>query len=161
MGNPLLDISATVKPELLTKHNLKSNDAILTEEENIFNDLKDGYQVDKPILSPVLPLQSSHQSPSFAILSPVFPLQSSHQSFLCNPLTSPSFAIILPVLPLQSSHQSFLCNHLTSLLPLQSSHQSPSFAIILPVLPLQSSYQSFLCVELAVCFIFSDPVNCM
>jgi len=46
MGNPLLDISATVKPELLTKHNLKSNDAILTEEENIFNDLKDGYQVD-------------------------------------------------------------------------------------------------------------------
>jgi adenosine kinase len=46
MGNPLLDISATVKPELLTKHNLKSNDAILTEEENIFNDLKDGYQVE-------------------------------------------------------------------------------------------------------------------
>ena len=30
MGNPLLDISATVKPELLAKHNLKSNDAILT-----------------------------------------------------------------------------------------------------------------------------------
>ena len=106
MGNPLLDISATVKPELLTKHNLKSNDAILTEEENIFNDLKDGYQVDKPILSPVLSLQSSHHSPSFAILSPVFPLQSSHKSFLCNPLTSPSFAILSPVLPLQSSHQS-------------------------------------------------------
>ena len=102
MGNPLLDISATVKPELLTKHNLKSNDAILTEEENIFNDLKDGYQVDKPILSPALPLQSSHQSflcnpltsPSFAILSIVFPLKSSHQSFLCNPLTSPSFTIL-------------------------------------------------------------------
>ena len=117
MGNPLLDISATVKPELLTKHNLKSNDAILTEEENIFNDLKDGYQVDKPILSPALPLQSSHQS--------------------------------------------FLYNPLTSLLPLQSSHQSPSFAILSPVLPLQSSHQSFLCVELAVCSIFSDPVNCM
>ena len=45
MGNPLLDISATVKPELLTKHKLKSNDAILTEEENIFNDLTGGYKV--------------------------------------------------------------------------------------------------------------------
>jgi len=46
MGNPLLDISATVKPELLTKHNLKSNDAILTEDEAIFNDLTGGYSVD-------------------------------------------------------------------------------------------------------------------
>jgi len=46
MGNPLLDISATVKPELLTKHNLKSNDAILTEDEQIFNDLTGDYQVD-------------------------------------------------------------------------------------------------------------------
>lgn len=46
MGNPLLDISATVNPELLSKHNLKSNDAILTEEEDIFNDLKQGYKVD-------------------------------------------------------------------------------------------------------------------
>jgi len=46
MGNPLLDISATVKPELLAKHNLKSNDAILTEEESIFNDLTSGYKVD-------------------------------------------------------------------------------------------------------------------
>jgi len=46
MGNPLLDISATVKPELLTKHNLKSNDAILTEQEDIFNDLVGGYSVD-------------------------------------------------------------------------------------------------------------------
>jgi len=45
MGNPLLDISATVKPELLTKHNLKSNDAILTEDEAIFNDLAE-YKVD-------------------------------------------------------------------------------------------------------------------
>jgi len=46
MGNPLLDISATVKPDLLAKHNLKSNDAILTEEEAIFNDLTGGYSVD-------------------------------------------------------------------------------------------------------------------
>jgi len=46
MGNPLLDISATVKPELLTKHNLKSNDAILTESEDIFKDLTGGYSVD-------------------------------------------------------------------------------------------------------------------
>jgi len=46
MGNPLLDISATVKPELLAKHNLKSNDAILTESEDIFNDLTKGYKVD-------------------------------------------------------------------------------------------------------------------
>merc|ERR1712226_831432 len=46
MGNPLLDISATVKPELLAKHNLKSNDAILTEEEAIFNDLTKDYPVD-------------------------------------------------------------------------------------------------------------------
>lgn len=46
MGNPLLDISATVKPELLAKHSLKSNDAILTEDETIFNDLTSGYSVD-------------------------------------------------------------------------------------------------------------------
>jgi len=46
MGNPLLDISATVKPELLAKHNLKSNDAILTEDEAIFNDLTSDYSVD-------------------------------------------------------------------------------------------------------------------
>jgi len=46
MGNPLLDISAKVKPELLTKHQLKANDAILTEDEQIFQDLKEGYQVD-------------------------------------------------------------------------------------------------------------------
>ena len=45
MGNPLLDISATVKPELLTKYDLKSNDAILTEDEAIFKDLAQ-YQVD-------------------------------------------------------------------------------------------------------------------
>ena len=45
MGNPLLDISATVKPELLAKHNLKSNDAILTEDEAIFQDIA-AYKVD-------------------------------------------------------------------------------------------------------------------
>jgi len=46
MGNPLLDISATVKTDLLTKHNLKANDAILTEEEQIFQDLLEEYKVD-------------------------------------------------------------------------------------------------------------------
>ena len=46
MGNPLLDISATVKPELLAKHSLKSNDAILTEDEAIFQDLTKDYSVD-------------------------------------------------------------------------------------------------------------------
>ena len=45
MGNPLLDISATVEKDMLTKHNLKSNDAILTEEEQIFKDLTEGYKV--------------------------------------------------------------------------------------------------------------------
>lgn len=45
MGNPLLDISATVKAELLTKHNLKANDAILTEDEAIFEDMK-SYEVE-------------------------------------------------------------------------------------------------------------------
>ena len=48
MGNPLLDISATVKPELLAKHNLKSNDAILTEDEAIFKDLSE-YKVDRAV----------------------------------------------------------------------------------------------------------------
>ena len=46
MGNPLLDISASVKTDLLTKHNLKANDAILTEEESIFQDLLEEYKVD-------------------------------------------------------------------------------------------------------------------
>ena len=31
VGNPLLEISATVKVALLTKHSLKSNDAIFTD----------------------------------------------------------------------------------------------------------------------------------
>ena len=37
MGNPLLDISAVVKPEMLAKYNggLKPNDAILYESEDI------------------------------------------------------------------------------------------------------------------------------
>jgi len=46
MGNPLLDISATVSTDMLAKYNLKSNDAILTEDEQIFTDLTDGYKVD-------------------------------------------------------------------------------------------------------------------
>jgi len=46
MGNPLLDISATVKPEMLEKYKLKANDAILTEDEAIFKELVDQYQVD-------------------------------------------------------------------------------------------------------------------
>jgi len=44
MGNPLLDISASVKAELLTKHQLKANDAILTESEEIFNDMLSEYK---------------------------------------------------------------------------------------------------------------------
>jgi adenosine kinase len=45
MGNPLLDISATVSPDLLSKYELKANDAILTEDEAIFKDLIEGYKV--------------------------------------------------------------------------------------------------------------------
>ena len=44
MGNPLLDISASVKADLLTKHQLKANDAILTESEEIFRDLIGEYK---------------------------------------------------------------------------------------------------------------------
>jgi len=46
MGNPLLDISATVKPELLTKYNLKANDAILYEKEDLFEELLKDYKVE-------------------------------------------------------------------------------------------------------------------
>ena len=46
MGNPLLDFSAVVKPEFLTKYNLKANDAILYEKEDIFDDLKSDYEVE-------------------------------------------------------------------------------------------------------------------
>ena len=46
MGNPLLDISASVKTDFLTTHNLKANDAILTEEEAIFLELLKEYKVE-------------------------------------------------------------------------------------------------------------------
>jgi len=46
MGNPLLDISAVVKPEMLAKYNLKENDAILYEKEDIFQELTGDYKVD-------------------------------------------------------------------------------------------------------------------
>jgi adenosine kinase len=35
MGNPLLDLSVTVDPALLTKYNLKPNDAILAEDKHM------------------------------------------------------------------------------------------------------------------------------
>ena len=43
MGNPLLDISAAVKKEFIEKYNLKANDAILYEKEDIYDDLKENY----------------------------------------------------------------------------------------------------------------------
>lgn len=45
--NPLLDISAVVKPELLEKYNLKSNDAILAEDKHkpLYDELVQKYQV--------------------------------------------------------------------------------------------------------------------
>jgi adenosine kinase len=45
--NPLLDISAVVKPELLQKYNLKSNDAILAADEHkaLFTELVKDYPV--------------------------------------------------------------------------------------------------------------------
>jgi len=46
MGNPLLDISATVSTDMLDKYKLKPNDAILTEDEAIFKDLVDNHKVD-------------------------------------------------------------------------------------------------------------------
>jgi adenosine kinase len=46
MGNPLLDISATVAPALLEKYSLKANDAILTEDEAIFKDLEENHEVE-------------------------------------------------------------------------------------------------------------------
>jgi len=46
MGNPLLDISAVVKPDMLKKYNLKENDAILYEKEDIFEELTKEYQVE-------------------------------------------------------------------------------------------------------------------
>ena len=46
MGNPLLDISATVPDKLLAKHNLKATNAVLTEDEVIFTELTSNYPVD-------------------------------------------------------------------------------------------------------------------
>jgi len=46
MGNPLLDISAVVDTKMLEKYNLKADDAILYEKEDIFEDLKSNYSVE-------------------------------------------------------------------------------------------------------------------
>ena len=39
MGNPLLDISATVDTAMLNKYSLKANDAILYEKEDLYDEL--------------------------------------------------------------------------------------------------------------------------
>ena len=44
MGNPLLDISAVVKTDLLDKYSLKANDAILYEKEDIYEELIKNYE---------------------------------------------------------------------------------------------------------------------
>jgi len=46
MGNPLLDISATVKEDMLAKYSLKANDAILTEDEAIFTEMVKDHEVE-------------------------------------------------------------------------------------------------------------------
>ena len=46
MGNPLLDISATVTPAMLEKYELKANDAILYEKEDLYDELLKDYKVD-------------------------------------------------------------------------------------------------------------------
>lgn len=48
MGNPLLDISATVDAEFLAKYNMKENDAILATDhhKNLYTELVDRYQAD-------------------------------------------------------------------------------------------------------------------
>lgn len=48
MGNPLLDISATVDNEFLNKYHLKRNDAILAEEEHkpMYKELIELYNAD-------------------------------------------------------------------------------------------------------------------
>lgn len=48
MGNPLLDISATVDNEFLKKYDLKSNNAILAEEKHkpLYEELIDLYKAD-------------------------------------------------------------------------------------------------------------------
>jgi len=46
VGNPLLDISAVVDTKMLEKYELKANDAILYEKEDIFEELKANYPVE-------------------------------------------------------------------------------------------------------------------
>ncbi|GAA5834266.1 hypothetical protein JCM11251_000587 [Rhodosporidiobolus azoricus] len=47
MGNPLLDMQVVDKPELLSKYNLKANDAVLAEgkQSEIYDDLQQNYEV--------------------------------------------------------------------------------------------------------------------
>ena len=46
MGNPLLDISATVDKAMLDKYNLKANDAILYEKEDLYDEMLANHKVD-------------------------------------------------------------------------------------------------------------------
>lgn len=48
LGNPLLDISATVDSNFLKKYNLKSNDAILAQEKHkpMYDELIESYKAD-------------------------------------------------------------------------------------------------------------------
>ena len=48
IGNPLLDISATVDCDFLRKYNLKSNDAILADEihKPLYDELTNKYEAD-------------------------------------------------------------------------------------------------------------------
>ena len=46
MGNPLLDISATVDAALLNKYSLKANDAILYEKEDLYDELLAKHKVE-------------------------------------------------------------------------------------------------------------------
>jgi len=46
MGNPLLDISATVDLAMLEKYSLKANDAILYEKEDLYEELLKDHKVD-------------------------------------------------------------------------------------------------------------------
>jgi len=46
MGNPLLDISATVDTALLEKYSLKANDAILYEKEDLYEEMLANHKVD-------------------------------------------------------------------------------------------------------------------
>lgn len=48
MGNPLLDISATVEDDFLSKYEMKANDAILASEkhQNLYSELTENYKAD-------------------------------------------------------------------------------------------------------------------